>query len=158
MTVKTDYQMEKFFHRLKYRIEEYFDRLGYRISQYFYYLRCKWWSRYNTVVCKEIPPTWCDRDFLLLHSCFQILVDFIEKEEPEVLTRSARETYYHYKKMGIERAVQEVRDKAKMRELYKWYKSSMAKDSEDDSISLDSYEDDTEKLVELVKLRVNFWT
>ena len=25
---------------------------------------------------------WCDRDDLLLHAAFQILVDFVEKEKP----------------------------------------------------------------------------
>jgi hypothetical protein len=26
---------------------------------------------------------WCDKDQVLLFACFQILVDFIEKEEPQ---------------------------------------------------------------------------
>jgi|ERR1035441_10060878 hypothetical protein len=50
---------------------------------------------------------WCDKDYVLLYACFQILVDFIEKEKPQTIVdykhdRGQRkqwkelQTLYHY--------------------------------------------------------------
>lgn len=47
-----------------------------------YYLRCRVWTRYNTVHLRTLPPTWTDADTRLLHAAFTILVDFVEQEEP----------------------------------------------------------------------------
>ena len=47
-----------------------------------YWLKCRLWHRYNVVRIKTLPPTWCDRDDVLLHAAFQILTDFVEKERP----------------------------------------------------------------------------
>lgn len=48
----------------------------------YYYLVCRLWHRYNVLRIKTLPPTFVDRDEVLLHASFQILTDFIEKEEP----------------------------------------------------------------------------
>ncbi len=37
--------------------------------------------RYNVVVCRDLPRSWCDRDELMFHAMFQILVDFVELEQ-----------------------------------------------------------------------------
>lgn len=47
-----------------------------------YWLKCRIWHRYNVVYVKTLPPTWVDRDELLLHAAFQILDDFVKKERP----------------------------------------------------------------------------
>lgn len=54
----------------------------YRPGQLWYRLKCRLWHRYNVVYVKTLPSTWVDRDHLLLHAAFQILVDFIEREDP----------------------------------------------------------------------------
>jgi len=36
----------------------------------------------KTLKINTLDKCWCDRDDLLLHASFQILVDFVEKEEP----------------------------------------------------------------------------
>ncbi len=28
-----------------------------------YWIKCRLWHRYNVVVCRPLPPTWCDRDY-----------------------------------------------------------------------------------------------
>lgn len=52
---------------------------------------------------------WRDRDEILLHAAFQILVDFVEKEEPgRIINWSHDETHRHVWK--------------EVRELYRWWK------------------------------------
>src|SRR4051812_47476278 len=46
-----------------------------------YYLKCRFWRKYNVVKVRSLPPTWVDRDRLLLHAAFQILCDVVEKED-----------------------------------------------------------------------------
>lgn len=53
---------------------------NYRPLTLWYRLKCRLCHRYNVVYVKTLPSTWCDRDDLLLHATFQILVDFIENE------------------------------------------------------------------------------
>lgn len=47
-----------------------------------YYGARAYFKPYNVVKCKELPATWQDRDELMLHAMFQILVDFVELEQP----------------------------------------------------------------------------
>lgn len=54
----------------------------YPMGEYLYWIRCRFWHRYNVVYIKTLTPTWHDRDDVMEHAMFQILVDFIEKEEP----------------------------------------------------------------------------
>jgi len=56
-------------------------RLWRRITDGWYYLRCLVWHRYNVVKAKHLPPTWVDRCQLLPHVMFQVLCDFVEKED-----------------------------------------------------------------------------
>ena len=41
----------------------------------------------NTLILKDLKKNseWCDKDRVLLYACFQILVDFIEKEKPQTI-------------------------------------------------------------------------
>jgi hypothetical protein len=36
----------------------------------------------NKLKIKTINATWCDKDTVMLHACFQLLTDFIEDEKP----------------------------------------------------------------------------
>lgn len=53
-----------------------------KIGDAWYYLKCKFWHKYNTVTATALPPTYIDRCELIRHSMFQILTDFLEKEDP----------------------------------------------------------------------------
>jgi hypothetical protein len=53
---------------------------GY-LPELWYYLRCRFWTKYNTVKADTLPPTWVDRDKLLLHAMFAILCDVVEGED-----------------------------------------------------------------------------
>lgn len=84
---------------------------------------------------KEAP--WLDRDFILFHSCFQILSDFVEQEE-------GLDAWTHgdYKKTN-----------RILKSLYFWWQEN--KNKED----FDSLEDEAqEKLELLIKYRRYLWT
>ena len=37
---------------------------------------------YNVITLTHLTPEWCDRDWVMFHAMFQILVDFVELEHP----------------------------------------------------------------------------
>ncbi len=54
---------------------------NWRCRQIWYKLKGFCWHRYTTVKPRTINfHTWCDRDALLAHTMFEILVQFVEKE------------------------------------------------------------------------------
>lgn len=60
------------------------DSIGFvasRISSIWYNIKC-FFSPYNVVKVKNLSRTWSDRDSLMFHAMFQILVDFVELEQP----------------------------------------------------------------------------
>jgi len=87
---------------------------------------------------KELPgsKTWIDKDIIMLHACFQCLVDYIEVEEGLVyLSYSAHKGFI---------------DEAKA--LYKWWQERLKVEDFDDM------EKDTEMLLRLIKIRGGLWT
>lgn len=68
------YIMKKlqFIHTLLRRLQ----RLTYEVKCFF--------NPHNVIHISELPRTWVDRDEVMYHACFQILVDFIELEQPLV--------------------------------------------------------------------------
>src|SRR5271167_952991 len=52
-----------------------------RITSLKYAIRCFFFP-YNVVKIDYLPRTWCDRDWVMFHAIFQILVDFVELEQP----------------------------------------------------------------------------
>jgi len=89
---------------------------------------------------ESLPPMnvrWIDRDMIMLHSCFQILKDFIEKEKG--LEHSNYETHKHF----IEEA----------KFLYNWWNERV-----NVSNNLFQNEEDNEMLIRLIKIRLFLWT
>lgn len=92
----------------------------------------------RTLKIKTLYPVkegWCDRDVLLFHACFQILVDWVEQEEG--LTNWSHEKY--------KEQINTLTD------LYNWWK-----DLDKDYDLLEDYSQ--EKLEQLIKLRRYLWT
>ena len=52
-----------------------------KLSDILYRIKC-YFNPYNVVELSHLPCTWCDRDMLMFHAMFQILVDFVELEHP----------------------------------------------------------------------------
>ena len=91
--------------------------------------------RGNVFRLRHLSPRsrWCDKDHVMLHACFQLLVDFLEQEKPQKIVdyshdRRHRETWkelqtlYRYWKIERPRAERE-RDRA----LSRWSAAYMVK-------------------------------
>ena len=88
----------------------------------------------KTLDSVKISP-WCDKDYMMFHACFQILIDWVEKEEG--LLSWSHEKY--------------TEPITTLKDLYDWWKKL------DDEYDL--MEDlAQEKLEQLVKLRRYLWT
>jgi hypothetical protein len=82
-----------------------------------YKFRCAVWNRYNVVKIKTLDPTWSDVVTKILHVNFQLLVEYIEGEEPfEHIDWDA--TDYHKNAA------------AEMKELYRWWKEDYPRKEE----------------------------
>lgn len=133
-------------HTLRYAVARTWHRF---IHQPWYWLKCKVWHRYNVVVCRKLGPTWVDRDLLMFHAVFQCLVDFVEKEDPQMARQTHEDVYGRYRESGPEYAKKCADDYMAIKELYWWYKYH------------DPYRVDgglTEKLHQLIDLRGYLWT
>ncbi len=85
----------------------------------------------------KASESWIDRDVIMLHSCFQILVDCVEKEGVD--------THCNYE--AHKDFVDEVRF------LYQWWKIRSDRDWK-----LNSDDEDDEMLLRLMKIRKSLWT
>jgi hypothetical protein len=81
----------------------------------------RFWRRWNRVHIKTLNEQWHDRDEVLLHAMFQILVDFVEGEEPRVLVDDPH--WYDHATCPEEIvALKRQEDSNKeIRALYKWW-------------------------------------
>ncbi len=92
-------------------------RYHWWIKNPWYEFRCRVWNRYNVVTIKTLDPTWSDVLTKILHVNFQLLVEYIEKEEPfERIDWDA--TDYHKNAA------------AEMKELYRWWKEDYPRKEE----------------------------
>lgn len=67
--------------RFKNFIKSPFVFFRQKIIDLTYQAKC-YFSPYNVVTCKDLESGWADRDRLMFHAMFQILVDFVELEQP----------------------------------------------------------------------------
>ena len=57
------------------------DEVLYFFKGILYWIRCRIFP-YNVVKIKHLSQGWHDRDAIMFHACFQILVDYVEREQP----------------------------------------------------------------------------
>ena len=97
-------------------------RIRYLISQAWYWLRTHTWNRYHIIDCRsphnDYKWGWCDRDYLMLCACFNILKDFVERELPH--------SYTDYSQSG---AWQDSR--TEILALYEWWMKGRATEHAD---------------------------
>jgi len=88
---------------------------------------------------------WCDKDFIILHACFQLLADFAEKE---MLVQD----YPDWD------ATEETKNaKKEIEELYAWWQERKKLDSTRE-MDAGVYLKDNEMLKRLVDVRMYLWT
>jgi hypothetical protein len=83
----------------------------------------------------SVKEGWIDRDMIMLHACFQILIDFVEREG------GLNHCNYEVHKESVD----------ELKYLYEWWKENK------DTISIDDEVAD-EHLMRLVKRRGFLWT
>jgi hypothetical protein len=84
-----------------------------------------------------VTEAWIDKDEIMLHACFQILKDYVEKEHGD--THCAYDTHKEF--------IDEVRF------LYQWWIKRIKKITSDQQI-----EEDDLMLIRLMKIRGALWT
>jgi hypothetical protein len=92
----------------------------------------------------SLPPSsqWIDRDEIMLHACFQILKDFMEKEN--LLPIDSEE---------IKDADDENFSEVKF--LYQWWNNRI---NNDDNYTIEQSKEDSEMLIKLMRIRTYLWT
>jgi hypothetical protein len=99
------------------------------------------------------PREWVDKDYVLLHACFTVLVDYIEKEDPAGVV-----DYWDGTSQEAANAWQE------MQALYRYWTKErpLLQDAVDSSVDLDDelvlYGKDNEMLHRLINVRSYMWT
>lgn len=81
--------------------------------------------------------TWVDRDEIMLHACFQILKDCVEKEKVD------KHCNYEAHKSFVD----------EVRFLYKWWKKRSKRNNSYENLS-----EDNEMLHRLMTIRTSLWT
>jgi len=94
-----------------------------------------------------INGDWCDKDIVMLHGCFQLLANFVEKE-------IAKETVDWEYNEPTKNARKE------MDELYHWWQQRINKEAEgeyDPILNTEQYETDNQMLIRLIEVRKYMW-
>jgi len=103
----------------------------------------------NKLTIHTLSENWSDKDHVMLHVCFQLLTDRIENENliDGHVNWTADEEHINVKK--------------EIESLYNWWKIRVKKELDDqlDPIWTENQcEEDTEKLIRLMKVRKFLWT
>lgn len=96
----------------------------------------------NLLKIESLNDDWRDKDSILLHACFQLLKDFVEKEDLALGNTDWNADEKH--RLA----------KAEIDELYKWWVSY----TESDTPEEDSFELENNMLIRLIKIRWALWT
>lgn len=99
----------------------------------------------NILKIESLDDNWCDKDFVMLHACFQLLKDCVEKENllSGHIDWQADETY--------------KQTKAEIEQLYYWWELRLKKEENSD-ITKPEYEEDNIMLHRLINIRWALWT
>ena len=101
----------------------------------------------NLLRIKTINATWCDKDTVMLHACFQLLTDFIEQENP-------------FETIDWEHTEEKKVVKKEIDFLYDWWKDLLLKNENDEWNSMHNnvqYKEENEMLIRLIKIRDHLW-
>ncbi len=97
----------------------------------------------NILKIESLSDDWCDKDVVILHACFQLLKDFVEKEK-EIIEQI---DWKHDKE--TENA------KAEIDFLYNWWLERIDKENDLDE---KQFEEDNQMLIRLIEIRKCLWS
>ncbi|MCY7374646.1 MAG: hypothetical protein LH472_01580 [Pyrinomonadaceae bacterium] len=97
----------------------------------------------NVLKIESLPNDWKDKSVVILHACFQLLKDFVEKEAAQI----AQIDWKHS---------EEARHtKSEIDFLYNWW---LKRANEEDDSGEKQYLEDNQMLVRLIDIRLHLWT
>lgn len=144
-----------------------------------YWIKCRFWKRYNRVEIRTLSPEWCDADARLLHAAFEILRGVIEDEEifemnspegdlddPDSWAFALQEMRDLWHWWTVERPAREAEYE---RRLDRWYRLRFEQDASEEVVDLASKmlrkmddeirsAEDDEMLHRLINIRTALWT
>jgi len=101
----------------------------------------------NKLTIDSLTDQWCDKDYVMLHACFQLLKDCVEKE---ALFNSDID-------WGAD--VKHRETKAELEALYSWWLARIKAESGDNLMDDDDqYHEDNIMLHRLITIRRALWT
>lgn len=123
----------------------------------------KWYFLHRTIhrfhiVDTGLPPGYYDTDFLVLHSSFNLLKIFVEKERGGVESLDYWQKTKASKQGCTQKELTRLRaDDKELKELYLWWTRERPKRN---GFELDEkhYNEDTDMLCRLMKIRHRLWT
>lgn len=113
---------------------------------------------YNRISIPTIERSWCDRDEVILHVVFSVLVEFVEKEwkgKPEQYSRS---DFRLACKAEKEILLKQNKEKRELYKLYLWWKNDFPKLRDDPNWHVKGYDFETKKAMRVLALRGYLWT
>jgi hypothetical protein len=102
----------------------------------------------NVLSIKTLSDDWSDKDMVILHACFQLLVNCIEEEKL-------------FEFIDWESNNEAKKIKTEIQELHNWWieRTEAEKKNGIDSLwSDEQYKEDDEMLIRLIKIRKYLWT
>lgn len=127
---------------------------GILVHDLWYYLKCRFWKKYNRIIVKTLPPTWNDRDELMAHVMFQILrncrdnLDWTENPNKDVRQQmDALLDWWDNTYLAVENYVRHGGDETKLAALKNRLNNHKRLE---DALQ--------EKLVEIIKIRRYLWS
>ena len=100
----------------------------------------------NLLKIDSLTEEWCDKDEVMLHACFQLLVDCIEKEE--LLTGHTN--------WNADKKHQNA--KTEIETLLSWWKKRKEQNESRDVLCESQYAEDDKMLKRLIDVRWALWT
>lgn len=98
----------------------------------------------NKLIIDSLSEDWSDKDYVLLHACFQILKDCIEKE-----------ALFNHIDWEADKKHKDAKDELEF--LYNWWRERIV--AIDDGMSNESqYDEDNQMLHRLIDIRWALWT
>lgn len=102
----------------------------------------------NILKIDTLTEGWSDKDNVMLHACFQLLIDCIEKEKLHELTDWSQSEQF-------------VEAKKEIDILEDWWRQRITAEEQGKihpEFHTDEYEKDNEMLIRLIKVRQYLWT
>ena len=95
----------------------------------------------NKIIIKTLDKDWCDNDEIMLHACFELMVDCIENEKL-------------FENFDWKHSEKSKKEKVELKLLHSWWKKRLNKKS----FTEKDYKEENAMLIRLIKIRSRLWT